>query len=95
MNESDFRNQAAERGYGTVRNKDYAPNMSGQLHGHDFSVLLLVTEGELTLAFEDRSETFAVGDSCEVPAGCRHDERTGSTGAAAILATTETAADHT
>ncbi len=87
MDEADFRKQATDGGYGEPRPLLFSPNVSPQLHAHEFSVFLLVTRGELTLKFSEGEETFAVGDCCALPAGTLHDEYTGPGGADVLIAT--------
>ncbi len=86
MNELQFRQKASELGYGDVRVKDFGPNEGGDLHTHDFSAFAMVSDGELTLVFEDEEVTFGPGESCEVSAGTKHCEKTGRTGATILIA---------
>lgn len=87
MNEVEFRQRAADLGYGEPQAKDYAPNQSGDLHSHDFSAIAMVADGEFILEFEDGEVTYGPGDSCEVAAGTMHSEKTGSAGATVWFAT--------
>lgn len=87
MTFTEFEMLAAERGHGNLTTKDFAPDQDPPLHTHDWSTLLLVTAGELRLAFEDRTERLEPGDWCEVGAGVPHSERTGPDGATAALVT--------
>ena len=81
MNEMEFRQRAAELGYGEPQVKEYPPNATAQLHAHDFSAFVMVADGEFTLGFEDGDTTHRPGDSCEVAAGTRHAEKSGPAGA--------------
>lgn len=81
MTEDEFRALAAGQGYDELRAVDYEPTSDGELHTHEFSALMLVTEGEFTLVYEDGSDTFGVGQTCELTAGTRHFEMTGALGA--------------
>ena len=81
MTEDDFRLVLTEQGYDEIRAVDYAPGRDGDLHTHDFSAMLLVLEGEFILVREDGSETLLAGETCAVPAGTVHSERTGEVGA--------------
>ena len=87
MNEEQFRQRAQEQGYGDFQTKDYVPNKDGRLHTHEFSVMLLVIEGQFTLAFEDGTTDYRPGEVCELAANVMHTERTGPTGARVLLAT--------
>ena len=85
MNEEQFRQTLREKGYGEEQVKEYAPNADGPMHTHDFSVMLLVLEGEFMLAKEDGVTTYRPGEICELPAGSTHVERSGSSGARIFL----------
>lgn len=87
MDQVEFRQRAAELGYGEPRVKDYPPNQSGELHTHDFSAFAIVSDGEFTLEFDDGEVTYRPGDSCEVAAGTRHCEKSGPNGATVWFAT--------
>ena len=87
MNETEFRQRAADLGYGQAQVKEYPPNQSGELHSHDFSAFAMVAGGEFILEFDDGEVTYRPGDSCEVAAGTRHCEKTGSAGATVWFAT--------
>lgn len=84
MTEHEFRELLAARGYDEIRETDYAPWSGNELHTHDFSALLMVLEGEFILASEDGSETYLAGQTCDVPAGTLHAERTAGLGARVI-----------
>lgn len=92
MNEEQFRQLARERGYGDFQTKDYGPNSDGPLHTHEFSVVLLVIEGQFTLGFEDGSTSYRPGELCELAANVKHIERAGPTGAKVLLAKRRVAA---
>lgn len=87
MNETEFRQRAAELGYGEPQAKDFPSNATSELHTHDFSAFAMVADGEFTLAFEAGDATYGPGDSCEVAAGTRHAEKSGPAGATVWFAT--------
>ena len=87
MNETEFRQRAADLGYGEPQAKEFPPNATSDLHTHDFSAIAMVAEGEFTVAYEDSAATFHAGDSCEVAAGTRHAEKSGPAGAKVWFAT--------
>ena len=87
MTLTEFEMLAAERGHGDLTLKEFGPDQDPPLHTHDWSTLLLVTAGEMSLAFEDRVEHLQPGYWCEVGAGVLHSERTGPEGAIAVLVT--------
>jgi quercetin dioxygenase-like cupin family protein len=86
MNEEQFRQHAQEQGYGDFQTKDYVPNSDGALHTHEFSVMLLVLDGQFALAFEDGTTDYGPGEVCELPANVMHTERAGPVGAKVVLA---------
>ena len=85
MNEEQFRQSLREKGYKEEQFKEYPPNTDGPMHTHDFSVMLLVVSGEFMLARESEVTTYRTGEICELEAGARHVERTGSNGAKILL----------
>lgn len=86
MTEEQFRAKAAEHGYGEAKNVDFEPNSTGELHTHDFSAMVMVTSGQLTMGYESGPVTYAPGDWCEVVAGTLHSEHSGPEGATALAA---------
>lgn len=86
MNESQFRQRAQEQGHGDVQFKDYVPHHDGPLHAHGFSVMLLVVQGQFSLAFEDGQTDYRPGEICELAANVIHTERAGPNGASVLLA---------
>ena len=86
MNEEQFRQRAQEQGYGNFQIRDYVSNNDGHLHTHDFSVMLLVIQGQFALAFEDGTTDYRPGEVCELAANVIHTERTGPAGAKVLLA---------
>ena len=85
MNEEQFRLSLREKNYGEVRFKEYPPNTDGPMHAHEFSVLLLVVSGEFMLAQESGVTAYRPGEICDVGAGVKHVERSGSSGARVLL----------
>ena len=63
MNEMEFRQRAAELGYGEPQVKAYPPNATSELHAHDFSAFAMVANGEFILAFENGDTTYGPGDA--------------------------------
>jgi quercetin dioxygenase-like cupin family protein len=87
MTLTEFEMLAAERGHGNLTLKDFPPDQAPPLHTHAWSTLLLVTAGEVELAFEDRTRRLQPGDWCEVGADVLHSEQTGAGGASVALVT--------
>ena len=84
MDEQEFRDQLAMAGYGEPTTNVYPPDTDGAFHTHEFSAMLLVTEGEFRLVLEEQTEVMGVGDWCEVPAGTVHYEQSGANGASVL-----------
>ena len=89
MTEAEFRALAMANGFADFQTKNYASDISGPLHTHDFAVTLLVTAGEFALQFEDRKDVYQAGECCTLAANVMHAERAGSKGAAVLLAKKE------
>jgi len=61
------------------------PNAVNADHAHSFDARVLVVEGAMTVDREDTgSRTFLPGEHFELPAGCRHSETAGESGAAYV-----------
>jgi len=87
MSTDDFHQHALRLGFEGPRTIDYESGANPDFHTHDFDAMVMITAGELHLAFRDRVEKLTVGDTCTVPAGTEHSERTGDAPAASILYT--------
>ena len=88
MTEDEFRALAVDEGYVNFRSVRYEPGNRPELHAHDVSAKVLLLEGTFAMGYADDEMTLGVGDTCEVPAGTLHSERTGAEGATVLLATT-------
>ena len=73
-------------GYPDAKFKEYEANANAPMHTHEFSVIRYVMSGEFTLALEAESTTYAPGETCELPGGTMHSERTGPNGATVLFA---------
>lgn len=85
MTEAQFRQLLHAKGFETPQIKEYAPETDGDMHSHDFDVMLLVQDGPFTLATETGETIYQTGDLCELNAGVLHVERTGADGARVLL----------
>lgn len=85
MTEDEFRKVAKEKGFADLKTKGYPPHTEEPAHTHDRSVMAMVLRGEFTLEYEDGPVTYAPGESCELPAGTLHAEKTGAGGATLIV----------
>jgi len=91
MKDTEFRQILVEKGFDPPNVHKWVANLGGNeadlpLHTHDECIMLLITEGQLVLEYEDGPVTYSTGDICELPAGTAHVERTGPAGAKALLA---------
>ena len=81
--ETEFRANLQCEGFDDeIRMTKYTSGVDGgDLHTHPFSARLLVLEGEFILQYEGGPQTLKVGECCQIDAGTRHTECTGSVGA--------------
>ncbi|MFT5392415.1 MAG: quercetin dioxygenase-like cupin family protein [Gammaproteobacteria bacterium] len=86
MTQEQFQAKTQEHGYGEAKNVEFEPNRTGELHAHDFSAMLMVTSGQLTMGYESGPVTYGPGDWCEVAQGMLHSENSGPEGATALAA---------
>jgi quercetin dioxygenase-like cupin family protein len=85
MNEAQFKQQLREQGYGEAQSLEFEPNMTNEMHVHDWSASVLVLSGEFTLVTEDGSATHRPGDTCNLAAGTLHAEQSGADGATMLF----------
>lgn len=86
MNHQQFEQRAKSLGYDSPAEHFFEPGKEIDMHTHDFSAMLLVTEGEFRLVLEDGVHTYGPGESCELTMGTLHTEKTGPDGAHTLLA---------
>ena len=86
MTEAEFRTRAIANGFADFQHKKYSSDTDVSIHAHEFSVTLLVTEGEFALQYLDSKKTFLPGECCDLPATVLHAERAGIHGAKVLLA---------
>lgn len=85
MQASEFKEMAKANGFPEPIAKTYEKNMSNDMHTHDFTATLLITEGQFTVTTEDGAVVHTPGDVCTVKAGTLHCEAVGEEGAAALV----------
>jgi quercetin dioxygenase-like cupin family protein len=57
------------------------PDAVNPEHAHDFEARLMVVDGAMTIVREGApTRTYQVGETFEMPLGCRHSETAGSAG---------------
>ncbi|WP_420621393.1 cupin domain-containing protein [Candidatus Poriferisodalis sp.] len=87
MTEDEFRAELAARGYGEPRSFVFPPDADGEFHSHEFSAMVMVTEGEFRLGLDDETRVFEPGEWCELAAGTVHLEQAGPSGATILAGT--------
>ncbi len=80
MDEAQFRTKLAQEGYAAGEVRDLAPGTIMDTHVHDFSAMILVLDGEITVTTEDGDTTCRAGETFSLAAGIPHSERIGGDG---------------
>jgi hypothetical protein len=78
---AEFETQARAAGFDEVNERRWAPDTVIATHTHPFAVDALVTQGEMWLACEGRSQHLRPGDRFTLDGDVPHDERYGPEGA--------------
>jgi quercetin dioxygenase-like cupin family protein len=85
MNEAEFKQACLDQGYGAAEALECEPNMTGDMHTHEFSAFAMVTRGEFTVMLENGPVTHKPGEVCKVDAGTLHAEQSGADGATLLV----------
>lgn len=80
MDPASFEARLKREGYPEIRTNALPPHRHNPEHTHDFDVLALVLEGDITLTIEGRARTYRAGDEFTMKAGCAHVEDVGPQG---------------
>lgn len=92
MDRDAFEAALSRDGYQIVTNT-MEPNKVNAEHAHSFDARLLVVAGAMTIARDGHpTRTYAVGETFEMPHGCRHSETAGPDGATYIAGRRQAAA---
>jgi quercetin dioxygenase-like cupin family protein len=78
MNRVEFETKLAAEGYSEVVDREMAASETNREHSHEFDALLLILDGEMTVACNGKPMTFRAGDTCTMPAGTPHTEKYGA-----------------
>ncbi len=78
---AEFETQARAAGFGEVLERRWAPDAVIATHTHAFAVDALVTQGEMWLSCEGRTQHLRPGDCFTLDREVPHDERYGPQGA--------------
>ncbi|MGI9331762.1 MAG: hypothetical protein ACR2RL_01270 [Gammaproteobacteria bacterium] len=85
MTRQEFVRQLEAEGYGNIRELVCEPDMSREMHTHDFAASVMVLSGDWSLVTEAGSTTVAPGETCKLAAGVSHTERIGPAGATILI----------
>lgn len=85
MNEKEWERKLREEGFTHTFVWRDGPNVSYPEHTHGATTAHIILEGEMTLTFEGKTETFKVGERCDVPAQAVHSARMGPRGCKYIV----------
>ena len=80
LNESRFRKQLASEGFSHTYVWQDGPTAHYPDHTHAALTAHIILDGEMTLTMGGESNTYRVGDRCDVPAGAVHSARMGPRG---------------
>ena len=80
MDRATFEASLTHDGFEIV-SRTMAPSAVNPEHAHEFDARLLVVDGAMTIARDGApTRTYQVGETFEMPAGCRHSETAGAAG---------------
>ena len=85
MDRETFEAKLRAEGYPQPQVSETAPNTRNAEHSHDYDVLALVLEGEITLTVAGTACTYRSGEEFSMPAGCRHVEDIGPQGVRSLV----------
>jgi quercetin dioxygenase-like cupin family protein len=80
MNEGESRKQLIAEGFAHTYVWQDGPQAFYSDHTHAGLTAHIIIDGEMTLAMGGKSQTFRVGDRCDVPAGTIHSAKMGPKG---------------
>lgn len=83
---AEFESDARARGYEEVLERRWAPGTVLETHTHPFTVDAVVTQGEMWLACEGRTQHLKAGDRFTLEREVPHAERYGDEGATVWVA---------
>jgi len=80
LSESELRKQLVAEGFAHTYVWQDAPRALYPDHTHPGLTAHIILDGEMTLTSGGKSETYRVGDRCDVPAGAVHSAQMGPLG---------------
>jgi uncharacterized cupin superfamily protein len=85
LSESESRKQLVSEGFEDTYVWQDGPHASYSDHTHAGLTAHIILDGEMTLTMDGKSQTFHVGDRCDVPAGAVHSAKMGPKGCRYIV----------
>jgi quercetin dioxygenase-like cupin family protein len=80
LNESELRKQLETEGFSHTFVWQDGPHAFYPDHTHAALTAHIILDGEMTLTMKGASQTYGVGDRCDVPAGAVHSAQMGPRG---------------
>lgn len=80
MDDSKLRRQLESEGFSHTYVWQDGPNAHYPDHTHSGLTAHIILDGEMTLTMGEKSNTYRVGERCDVPAGAIHSARMGPRG---------------
>ena len=78
--EEDYRKQLEAEGFSHTFVSQDGPNALYADHTHAGLTAHIILDGEMALTMNGQSQTYHIGERCDVPAGAVHSARMGATG---------------
>ena len=80
LSEKDYLKQLAAEGFSHMFVWQDGPNAFYTDHTHAGLTAHIILDGEMALTMNGRSQTYRIGERCDVPAGAVHSARMGANG---------------
>ncbi len=80
LSEAELRKQLVSEGFQDTYVWQDGPQAFYSDHTHAGLTAHIILDGEMTLTMDGKSQTFRVGDRCDVPAGAVHSAKMGPKG---------------
>jgi mannose-6-phosphate isomerase-like protein (cupin superfamily) len=80
VNEQQLAEELCREGFSHTYVWEDGPNMFYAQHTHAMETTHIILRGEMTLTIEGKSQTFGVGERCDVAAGAMHSAKMGASG---------------
>jgi quercetin dioxygenase-like cupin family protein len=80
VDRASFEQHLRAEGFPEIRTNQMPAGCHNDEHVHEWDVLALVLEGDITLTVDGQARTYKAGDQFSMEAGCRHVEDVGPQG---------------